>query len=170
MARGIGGDDGPSLWMFLACILIWGKIQGWFNAASDKLSGNLANPFQSETTEDIKKKEKQVSGVSYKVSNLPNKLAHYQQIAQAQWDEMHSIGNIDEDKLISTLKPLNKDELIAVFKAFGVKENTVLGVASMTGTIFDFYQKYLTDSTFGGNDLTDMWNVWKKTGLWAKTW
>ena len=123
MARGLGGDDGPTLWMFIACILIWGKVKGWFDEASDKLSGNLANPFQPETTAQIKAKEKHVKTVTYRASHFPpgRKLDYYQQLAEAQFDEMQSAVNIDEDKLINMLKPLNADELKAVYKCFGVR-------------------------------------------------
>jgi hypothetical protein len=169
-SRGIGGDDGPTLWMFIACILIWGKIQGWFNAASDKLSGNLANPLQPETTAQIKAKEAQVKKITYRSSNLTQKLDHYQQIADAQYKELESYLNVDEDRLIAMLKPLNKDELIAVYKCFGVRDSTSTTgglLATGTGNIFDFYNEILTDSTFGGQDLTDMRKIWLKTGLWA---
>lgn len=167
MARGIGGDDGPTLWMFVACILIWGKVQGWFSAAGDALGGNLANPLQDETTDQIRAKEKRVKDVKYKPTNLPKVLGFYEQIADDQYSEMLNWFNVDEDKLINQVKSLNKDELTAVYKSFGVRDNKVLGVAQSTMNLLEFYQKLLTDSTFGGDDLTTMRKIWAKTGLWA---
>lgn len=170
MARGIGGDDGPTLWMFIACILIWGKVKGWFDSASDKLSGNLANPFQPETTADIKRKEAQVSGVFFRSSKFPpgRTLSFYQDVAAEQFKELTSSFNIDEDRLITMLKGFNVDELKAVYKSFGVKDATVLGVvAGWTADLFGWYEHLLTDSTFGGNDLTTMRKIWQPTGLWV---
>lgn len=169
MARGIGGDDGPSLWMFIAVILVWGKIQGWFGEAKDKLNENWVNPFQPETNKQVQAKEKAVKNVTYRASQFQHgrKLDYYQQIADSQREEFAATFNIDEDKLLDQLKDLNKDELIAVYKCFGVQDATFLGVATATGTIFDFYNHLLTDTRLGGNDLTAMRNIWKKTGLWA---
>lgn len=168
MARGIGGDDGPTLWMFIACILIWGKIQGWFGSVSSSLSGNLANPFQPETTADIKRKEKQVTSITYRSSKLTKPVAYYQDVASAQYNELCSTWNIDEDKLLDMLKGFNVDELKAVAKNFGVKDANVLGlVAGWTGNIFDWYDHLLKDTAIGGNDLTAMRAIWKPTGLWS---
>lgn len=168
MARGLGGDDGPTVWMFIACILVWGKIQGWFNSVSDSVSGNLANPIQTETTAQIKAKEKGVKEIAYRSSQFQNghKLAFYQNIADRQYSEMENWLNVDEDVLLDSLRGLNTDELKAVAKCFGVRDNAVLGVAQSTGTLFDFYDKILSDSTFGGNDLSNMKKIWAKTGLW----
>jgi hypothetical protein len=167
VARGIGGEDGPSLWMFICVILVWGAVKKWFSDASDKLDQNYANPFQQETTKQIQAKEKAVKNTTYKASNLRHKLDYYQQVADAQREEFTATFNIDEDKLISMLKDFNKDELLAVYKCFGVQDATILGIATATGNIFDFYNHLLTDSTLGGNDLSAMRAIWKKTGLWA---
>ena len=165
MARGIGGDDGPTLWMFVACILIWGKIQGWFGSLSDSVSGNLANPIQNETTAQIRAKEKAVKAVTYRSSALKgHPLSFYQQIADAQYDELLSWFNVDEDKLINMLKGLNKDELKAVYKCFGARDNKVLGVAQSTLTLMEFYSAIFEDG-WAGNDLTNMRKIWAGTGL-----
>lgn len=166
MARGLGGDDGPSVWMFLACILIWGKVQGWFNSVKEDLSGNLANPFQAETTADIRKMEKKIKNTPFSSSALRKPRTHYEEIADAQHKEMTSSFNIDEDRLYQMLELLNVDELKAVYVSFGARDSTALGITAWTGDIFKWYQHLLTDSTFGGNDLSDMRALWKKTGLW----
>lgn len=170
MARGIGGDDGPTLWMFIACILIWGKVKGWFDSGLSELDKNHANIFQPETTAEIQNKEKIVKEISYRSSALKHKLSFYQQIADAQHKELMSTFNIDEDKLIAMLKPLNVDELKAVAKSFGVRDSASiksLGFATGTGTIFEYYDELLSDSTLGGDDLTQMRKIWQPTGLWA---
>lgn len=154
--------------MFVACILIYQMVKGWWNKAEDKLNGNLANPFQTETTEQIRKKEAAVKATTYRSSNLRHKnIDYYQQLADSQFEEMTSSYNIDEDKLIAQLKPLNTDELRAVYKCFGVKDANVLGtVAAWTQDIFGWYNHLLSDTVLGGKDLTAMRAVWAKTGLW----
>ncbi|RYE91507.1 MAG: hypothetical protein EOO37_00060 [Cytophagaceae bacterium] len=172
MARGIGGDDGPTLWMFVACILIWGKVKGWFDSGLSELDKNHANPFQPETNAEIRNKEKVVKEIAYRPSKFQNghKLSYYQQLADSQFKELMSTFNIDEDKLINMLKPLNVDELKAVAKCFGVRDSASiksLGFATGTGTIFEYYDELLSDSTLGGNDLTQMRKIWQPTGLWS---
>lgn len=169
-SRGIGGDDGPTVWMFIACILVWGKVKGWFDAAGSELDKNHVNPFQPETNAEVRNKEKLVKEITYRSSNLKHKLTYYQQIADSQYQELMSTFNIDEDKLINMLKPLNVDELKAVAKCFGVRDSASvksLGFATGTGTIFEYYNELLSDSTFGGDDLSQMRKIWSKTGLWA---
>lgn len=165
MARGLGGEDGPSLWMFVAVVLVWGKIQGWFGEVKADLSGNLANPLQDETTDQIRAKEKRVAATQVRLSTLPKSATYYQDLADDLYSEMQSWFNVDEEKLLDICKPLTKDELLAVYKAFGVKDNKVLGVAQSTGTLIDFFKKCLSDG-LTGNDKTNMKAIWKKTGLW----
>lgn len=170
MARGIGGDDGPTLWMFIACILIWGKVKGWFDSGMTELDKNHVNPFQPETNAEVRTKEKFVKEITYRSSKLTHKPTYYQQLADAQYKELMSTFNIDETKLINMLKGLNVDELKAVAKAFGARDSVSmksLGFATGTGTIFEYYEELLTDSTLGGDDLTQMRKIWQPTGLWA---
>jgi hypothetical protein len=178
MARGLGGDDGPSLWMFVACVLVWGKVAGWFNRTSDKVSSTLelgknsGGVFQSETTEEIGFYETQVKGWTTAWSTLPQKRKYYQAIAMKIFthvkDNFGYLSNIDEDYLINLCKPLTANELKAVAICFGVKDiNNGVGLTSWTGHIIHLWETILEDSVVGGNDLTNMKKIWGKTGLWV---
>ena len=56
MARGIGGDDGPTLWMAVAVIVCWGAFKSWFAEAKGDVKDqlgigkNTAGPFQDQTS------------------------------------------------------------------------------------------------------------------------
>jgi hypothetical protein len=167
MARGLGGDDGPSLFMFIAVILIWGSIKDWFSRASDKvedtLGGNLPNPLQAETKKQIQDKEKRVAATQNKVrySTLPHPVSYYQQIADDFFEEMGSWFNVDKTRMLARCKMLSADELKAVYVAFDVRDNNLLGVAQSTGTLLDWFGKL-----YSGDQKAEMKKVWAKTGLW----
>lgn len=172
MARGLGGDDGPSVWMFAACILIWMKVKGWFDSGAAEFDKNHANIFQAETTAEIQRKTSAAKAVAFRSSRFPpgRKLSYYSKLADDQYKELSSNLNIDEDKLINALRVLNADELKAVFVSFGVRDLSnlnSLGLAMTTGNIFDFYDRLLSDSWAGGNDYSNMKSIWAKTGLWG---
>lgn len=169
MARGIGGDDGPSVFMFAACVLIFFKLSDWAKAGKDAVSAELdtnhASPFQSQTTSEIKKMEKYVAGITYRSSNLKKPAATYVSIANQCWKELSADWYVSDRKLFDLLDPLNADELKAVAKAFGVKESTALGITSGTYTIFTAFDEVLEDG-YVFKDLAKMHLIWKKTGLW----
>ena len=169
MARGIGGDDGPSLFMMAACVLIWYKLSDMFkagkDAVEDELNTNHAGVFQQETSSDIKRMEKTVSGIAYRSSKLTKPKANYTSIADALWVELKAKFNTDEGKMFDLLTPLNADELKCVAKEFGVRETNFLGFTTATVTLFNAFDQVLTDGLFS-KDLTSMHSIWKKTGLW----
>ena len=182
MARGILGDDGPSLFMFIAVILIWGTIQRWVSTAGDNLGAakdsiadkleigrNSAGPFQRQTSADIAKMEDKVKRIAVPYSQLKHEPAHYLRIADAMWKEMESFVNVDEWALIGMVRNLSTNELLAVAKQFGVKEraNMLVGglMTTWTGTIFD-----AMDDAFSGYfkpvERKAMHAVWAKTKMW----
>lgn len=170
MARGIGGDDGPSIWMFAACILIWYKLSDMWKAGKksvqDELNTNHASILQPETTAEISRLEKKVAAITYKPSQLTQPKVYYTNVANTCWKELSANYNTDEEKLFDLLEPMNADELKCVAKEFGVKESTTLFVVtSHTVDIFSAFDLVLTDGLFG-KDLTKMHSIWKKTGLW----
>lgn len=171
MAKGILGDDGPSVWTFVAVILFWGWLKGQFNSGKKsvvdtlEIGQNSGGPLQPETTAQISAMQAFVNQIPVTPSRLRYKLSYYQSVADTIWDELISPVNIDEPKLFALLGPMSVYELRAVAKSFGIKEPGVLGLTVRTLTIFKAFEWKLTDGIFG-NDLYTMRKIWGKTGLW----
>lgn len=170
MARGIGGDDGPSVWMFVACILIWYKLAALFksgkDAVSDELKVNHASILQHETTSEIARLERKVKAITYRPSKLVHPKVYYTNLANTCWKELSANYYTSERELFNLLTPLNPDELKCVAKEFGVKESTTLMViTSHTMDIFAAFDYVLEDGVLF-KDLTKMHKIWKVTGLW----
>jgi hypothetical protein len=170
MARGLGGDDGPSIFMAVACVLIWNKISSMMSKTGDEISRvakkNYANPIQSESTTEIEQMEAWVKAIPVAWSSLPKPRTVYSAIAQRQWSELTSSFNVNEDKLFGDVEHLNANELRAVAKYFGVKDKTAIGVAVWTGHIVKAYETYLDNNFLSGDELGRMKKIWAKAGLW----
>lgn len=168
--------------MFIAVILIWGTIQRWVSTAGDKLGSakdtladkleigkNSASIWQEQTTAQIAKMEETVKAIPVPYSKLPHSPAFYLQTADAMWREMTSQFNIDEWKIVEMVRVLTKDELLAVAKAFGVREvadwKTFGFTTAWTGTIFDA-MTVAFDGYFKESERLAMHRIWAKTKMW----
>jgi hypothetical protein len=173
MARGILGDDGPTLWTFIAVILMWGAFKTWFSETKENVKDtlgigqNTAGPLQAETSADIKTMEGQVKSWHCDYSKLPNGPTYYSNIANKLWSEIDvpKLINVDEAAAIALLKPLSKNELMAVAKAFGVREDTSLGLTTWSGHIFRALDRAFT-GMFKAGDMAQMKKIWAPTKLW----
>lgn len=169
MARGIGGDDGPTLWMFVAVILIWTTVRKWFGEVSDKASEvvnrNYANPIQKETTQEIAEMEKAVKNTFVPWSKLGPK-TYFQRIAMSQRQNLDTGFNVDEDKLFKELEPLSADQLRAVYHCFGVKDRTNGLITLYTGDLFDWYEKELDSWGMKPTEMERMRAIWAKARIW----
>ena len=167
MARGILGDDGPTIWMLIACILFWGKITDWWGSATNKLDDvvkTTSGVFQSETSDDLSLMQKQVNGWSVPWSTLPKKRIHYEEVAATLWTEMKKTF-VDEAKIIAICTGLTAGELKAVAKSFGVKKEKTFGLTVWEGHIFAAFAQVCEDNIIS-DDLTQLRNIWKKSGIW----
>lgn len=173
MAKGILGDDGPTLWTFIAVILMWGAFKTWLSETKKDvkdtlgIGSNTAGPLQSESSADIKKMEDQVKAWHVTYSSLPKPPTYYHNIANKLWAEIDvpKVLNVDEAAAIALLKPLSKNELVAVAKQFGVKEDTSLGLTTWSGHIFRALDRAFT-GMFKANDMAQMKAIWAPTKLW----
>lgn len=173
MARGVGGDDGPSVWMIVAVICVWGVVKAQLKSAKDtvvsglELGQNSAGPLQSQTSQDIKNSEDTVKSWHVTWSALPKPKTFYDNLANRLWQEMNSRFNIDESAMIAWCQPLTKVELMAVAKSFGVKEATTpfFGLTTWTGHIFQAFDVAL-DGMFKTKELAAMKKIWAPTKLW----
>lgn len=174
MARGMGGDDGPSIWMFFACVLVWGKVQGWFNSAKtgvqEVLDTNYANPVQEETTSDIKLMQDAVKRIAVPWSTLgANAVQRFKGLAMKHRQLMDTQWNMDEDALFAQVENLKPAELKALAKSFDVPDRTNGVITIWTGHIFRWYEKALDDVTLYPGHVTElarMRKIWSKSGLW----
>jgi hypothetical protein len=171
VAKGILGDDGPSVWTFIAVVLMWGAFKTWFSETSNTVKStlgigrNTAGPMQAQTSADIERSENVVKSIPVSWSRLPKSPAYYQSIADKLWKEMNSSINIDEYGLISTCRPLSTIELLAVAKSFGVKENSHLGLTVWSGNIFQAMD-IAFDGMFKKAELAQMKKIWAPTKMW----
>lgn len=173
-ARGFQGDTLTTVFMLAAGVLVWNKLSNTVDKVGKNLEfgQNSGGIFQNETTEEINVYESEVKNWSAnwatlgaagktKCTNIANKL--YVEVK----NNFGYSSNIDEDYMINLCKPLNANELRAVAILFGVKDiNNFAGLTSWSGHIFHLFDTVLTDTMFGGNDLTNMKTVWAKSGLW----
>lgn len=171
MAKGIGGEDGPSLWMFIAVVLVWGKLSQLATKTKNdtakflELGKNSGGPFQPETTAEISVMTKFVARIPVTPSRLKHKLPYYKAIADLVWEELKAQFFTNDTRMFEALEPLTLYELRAVAKEFGVRETTLFGMTTETVTIFTGFDKVLKNGMLG-NDLTRMHKIWAKTGLW----
>jgi hypothetical protein len=93
-----------------------------------------------------------------KVNKTPQAIA---EIAVAQYTAMKGLGT-DEKKLFDSLMGCNDNELKAVYKQFGIQEDTVFGIAIYRNSLVGWYRDELT-----GADLEKMKQIWKTTGLFS---
>lgn len=138
------------------------------DSLSDKLEigKNSAGLLQVETTKEIEKMEKQTSGLLIRWTNCKRGKAYYASVADDIWTECKANYSTDEAKMFELLTPLNADELKAVAQAFGVRETSLLGLATLGSyTIVKALKAALSDGYFS-NDETNMRRIWAKTGLW----
>jgi hypothetical protein len=168
----MGGDDGPTLWMVVAVICVWGVIKAQLKSAKDtvvsglELGQNSAGPLQAQTSQDIKNAEDAVKSWNVSWSVLPRPKTYYDNIATKLWQEMNSKFNIDEAAMVSWCQPLSKQELMAVAKCFGVKEaTTFFGLTTWTGHIFQAFDIAL-DGMFKTKEMAAMKKIWSVTKLW----
>lgn len=172
MAKGIGGEDGPSLWTFLCVILVW----KWFTSEASKLEKkvegvfhvgvNDAGPLQKQTTAQISNMKRKVDLIPVVVGKLRQPPHYYTEVADSIWDQMNATFFTNKDEIFRLLEPLNVNELNAVAKGFGVRETTVFGLLTLsTYTIFTAMDGTFSDGVVV-KDLTRMRKIWAKTGLW----
>jgi len=167
MAKGILGDDGPTIWMLIACILFWGKITDWWGSATNKVDDVIkttSGVFQSQTSDDLSLMQKQVAAWTVPWSTLPKKKIQYTEIASKLWTEMKAFS-VDEAKIIATCTALSAGELRAVAKEFGVKKERTFGMTVWEGHIFAAFAEVCEDNIIS-DDLTQLRTIWKKSGIW----
>lgn len=171
MAKGILGDDGPTLWTFIAVILMWGAFKTWFSETKNSVTStlgigkNTAGPLQSQSSSDIELAENTVKGWYVGWASLKLPKTYYQNLADKLWVEMNSGINIDEALLISMCQPLSKNELMAVAKCFGVKEASMMGLTTWSGHIFQAFD-IAFEGMFKKAELAQMKKIWAVTKLW----
>lgn len=171
MAKGILGDDGPSLWMFIAVVLMWGAFKTWFSETKKGVKDtfgighNTAGPLQSQSTADIERLENQVKSWHVQWSALTKPKTYYDNIADQLEREMLSPVNIDEEKLIALCRGLNKNELMAVAVCYGVKETTFVGLTTSTVHIFGAFD-FALSGMFKKAEMAEMKRIWAPTRLW----
>ena len=133
------------------------------------LFGFLLAPFsQPEALGDLEDKLevdlKNVSVNSSKLSKTPNQIAT---AANSSYQAMRGFvtnnfsWGTDRDLLFDAISGFNADDLKAVYKEFGLREDFLLLVPIFKADLFGWYNAELS-----GQDLLDMKEIWKKTNLW----
>lgn len=172
MARGIGGEDGPSVWMFVAVVVVWGAVRQWFTETKksvvDKfeIGQNSGGPMQDQSSAEIQTMQSEVDSWHVAYSALPKPKTYYHTIVNVLKAEMSSNINIDEARIISLCRPLSRNELMAVAKIFGVWDrNYIFGLTAWTGNIFQAF-----DIAFKGmykdDEMAQLKKIWAVTKLW----
>lgn len=171
MARGIGGEDGPSLWMFIAVLAVWATVRSALTSAKNSvvdglgIGQNTAGPLQAETSSEIQTMEDEVKSWPVSWSSLPRPKTYYSNIASKLWNEVKASVNIDEALMVDLCRPLTKNELFAVAKLFGVRESSSLGFTTWSGHIFKAFDLALA-GMFKSSEMAEMKRIWSVTRLW----
>jgi hypothetical protein len=111
----------------------------------------------------------QTGNTDIDTSNLRGDPTKYANIADDQYQLLDGFfGN--SAPIFDALNGLNTDELKAIYKAFGKRKETVVGVpVSASRDLFGFYQDHLPSNAvtaLGGKTIDDMKALWAPTGLW----
>ena len=137
-----------------------GAFNSWTNAVT------LGDPDQAARTTVLKQ---QVINTPVS-STLPKNQSYYTQLAETLYNSMKAFQPDDftlSKDLYAELTKLNVNELKAIYKAFGVRQNYAfmfvdLGESDLIG----WFRQELHDSWFWDWN-TNMKVIWTKTGLWV---
>jgi hypothetical protein len=99
-------------------------------------------------------------------NTLPQAQSVYLAIADDQWNQMKGVAFPSYDNLANPLSSLSSDEMKAVKAAFAVRPDTIFGISTHEGDLFDYYRVNMKGwALWGDSDITKMRALWAKTGL-----
>ncbi len=103
-------------------------------------------------------------------ANLRYQIQYYETVAEDSFQLMNgSTSDAEEKELIEMVEDLNKDELIAVFNAFGKRRYAVNGSPVFIPWFYEhknLFFWYNEELESDNGDLQRMKNIWSKTDLW----
>lgn len=136
-----------------------------------KLFGMVVNVAGGDTQVSIDKNnaaEQDMKEASYgfNYNSLPHPKQVYQQIADQQFAAMEYAGT-DFTSLMNGVKDLTKNELMAVYYLYGLRQIATFGTTdSLKKNLMQAYADELTNwSLWGKSQVEQMQDVWNKTGL-----
>lgn len=103
-------------------------------------------------------------------TNLPKSASYYTGIAETLYNSMKSFQPDDftlSKDIYTELSKLSSDELKAIYKAFGVRQDYMFSVIDLGNMdLIGWFRQELHDTWY--NDwMTNMKTIWSKTGLWV---
>jgi Sec-independent protein translocase protein TatA len=129
--------------------------------ATGKWLGIIKPPTDNADPEQQKKEIEKVPTPG----TLPKQPQAYISIANQLEQAMNHSGT-DETTIFKLLQPLQTNELIQVYKDFGIRRNYVFGVEFVTGDLFQWFQEEFS-GWFDGDSLDKLKAIYKPTGLWS---
>ena len=129
----------------------------FFDFLPDKSGGEQAKEGEEQEQRDI------ITGSDFNPDNLTRPRGFYFAIAQRQYNAMNQWGT-DVNEIFASLEGLNKDELNAVYQAFGLRASTVFWrsyAISERKNLLEWYRAELNN-----NKLAEMQTIWAETNLW----
>ena len=118
----------------------------------DALSGESANEDFQDENDSLNDPD-----------SLSKTIAFYKQIADQQFHAMDGIGtNVTQIK--DSLKGLNDNELLEVYKQFGLRLNAIIGTDYHN--LMQWYREELSGwSIWGKTEIEQVQEIWSGTGL-----
>lgn len=169
MARSRAFADGDSVlgipWLH---IFMFGAAMFFFTKLRDTMSNlfsfkSAPTPEEKEETARIQKNKNQATRVPVNLNKLDRPLAYYDTFANILFAAMDGV-NTDKSK-VSQLFEHSTEELKQIYKAFGVRKNTLFGFEAMTGNLVEWLE-YELNEIGDGSMLTKLRQHFANTGLW----
>lgn len=103
-------------------------------------------------------------------ANLHKALSYYSSMSETLYTSMEHWQPASftlPESIYTELSKLNKDELVQIYKDFGLRDNHVFLINQGRGDLIWWFKQELSDPWFFGfNYRTEMQKIWSKTGLW----
>lgn len=143
-----------------------------FDALTEKIGKLTGENLREQEKEIVDKAKSNIEAVPVDSGNLKHPAAYYENKVNELYNGMQGLQSNDftlSEDLYRELKTLNIDELKQIYRLFGIKQNQALFglINNGQGDLIYWFKNELKDPWFFGfNYYTEMYNIWKNTGLW----
>lgn len=116
-----------------------------------------------DNSEMQKKRIEDIAATKFDQSKMTKDMAAISNIANSLYQSMQDLGT-NEERIFQSLQGLTAEDLKAVYKSFGIREDSLFGLGGiltvMKGDLFDWFRAEFNDS-----DYKKIETLFSKTGL-----
>jgi len=160
--KGMAGVNLSPFFVIAGIVVLFLMFKNLFKVGG-AIGNVFAAPGNSGRTDEVKS---EIGGITIDPKATTKTEFQLKQIADAQFQAFNNNGwgifGTDETLMFDSLNGCNSEDLKAVYKYFGVREQIVLFMPVFTADLFGWYGAELS-----GSDLARMKAIWSKTGMWS---